>query len=210
MPGTMSSADLVADLKASLQDAANAFVATGDADFIRHLSVAALDFSRIRPRTLLGEINLVADQINYAAPADMHMFKAAVWGASHGVMPWEPSYPGKLPTAQLVSVGDSPAQELHLTPAPSAKQISVLGPLYKFWYFAQHKIDADATKTTIHPSARALLLLRAQAEAMRELAMRNITKPVSMRDGLSSAPRNGTPSALYQALMKEFEDAAAH
>ena len=46
MPGTMIEADLVLDLKASLQDAASVFFAGPDADFRRHLGVAALDFVR--------------------------------------------------------------------------------------------------------------------------------------------------------------------
>ena len=53
--------------------------------------------------------------------------------------------------------------------------------------------------------SRSLLLLRAQAEACRELALRNVSKPVTMRDAVGSQPRNGTPSALYQMLLTEFE-----
>ena len=46
-----------------------------------------------------------------------------------------------------------------------------------------------------------------ESEAMRELAMRNVIKPQAMRDGYSSTPRNGTPSALFEALMAEFKGA---
>jgi hypothetical protein len=35
--------------------------------------------------------------------------------------------------------------------------------------------------------------------------IRNIKKPVNMRDGLHSAPRNMSPSALYKLLMDEWE-----
>ena len=46
--------------------------------------------------------------------------------------------------------------------------------------------------------------------AMKEMAMRNIGKPATMRDGISGQTRNGTPSYLFETLMKEFENAAAH
>ena len=62
-----------------------------------------------------------------------------------------------------------------------------------------------AAQTTVPEHSRSLLLLRAQAEACRELALRNVSKPVTMRDAVGSQPRNGTPSALYQMLLAEFE-----
>ena len=206
MPGSMSQADLVADLKASLQDAADVFSAANDADFKRHLDMAALDFTRFRPRTMLGQVTLVADQVEYAAPSGCMVFKSSLWGVSRA-KPWETSWPGRLPNAMVVEGASS--RELHLSPPPSAEQITVLGATYKFYYFARHVIDATAANTSIQSGDRGLLLLRAQAEAMKEMAMRNIKKPVQMRDGLSSAPRNGTPSALYEILWKQFEKAAA-
>lgn len=202
----MSQADLVADLKASLQDAAKLFVAASDADFIRHLVAAALDMARKRPRTLLGTLTLVADQDAYDAPADFVSFKSDLWGiGARRYQPWETNYPGRLPDVSVV--GDVGAQVIYLSPAPTAFQIGVLGSAYKFYYYAAHSISATAASTTIKAADRGLLLLRAQAEAMKEMAMRNIGKPVSMRDGLSQGPRNGTPSFLFETLMQQFEGA---
>lgn len=207
MPSTMSQADLVADLKASLQDAANVFTAAADADFIRHLTAAALDMRRKRPRTLLGTITLVADQDAYAAPADFAAFKSDLWGiGARKYQPWEVNHPGRLP--DVSASGDAGAQTLYLSPAPTSFQIGVLGAAYKFYYYAAHSISATAASTTILPADRGLLLLRAQAEAMKEMSMRNIGKPVTMRDGMSQGPRNGTPSALFIELMKLFEGGA--
>lgn len=202
----MSQADLVADLKAGLMDSAEVFTAALDADFIRHLTAAALAMGRPRPRTLLGTLTLVADQVGYAAPADFHAFKAPLWGASTA-KPWDKNWPGRLPCAYAVEV--SGAIEIHLDPAPTTAQITQLGSAYKFYYFAKHAIGAAAADTTVRPGDRGLLLLRAQAEAMREMAMRNIKKPVQLRDGLASAPKNGTPAALFQALMDLFDKEAA-
>ncbi len=206
MPGTMTRADLLADFKTSLQAAANVF-AVDDSDFSRHLDAAALDMGRVRPRTLLGEIALVDEQFNYAVPADFLTYKSDLWGIpARRINPWEKSYPGKLPDVRAAVNGST--HELHFMPAPTAVQIGQLGSAFKFYYFAAHSIGATAAETTIQPGDRGLLLVRAQAEAMKEMAMRNISKPVTMRDGISQGPRNGTPSYLFEVLMKMFEGAA--
>jgi hypothetical protein len=202
----MSQADLVADLKAGLLDSADVFTAAADADFIRHLGAAALALARPRPRTLLGELTLVADQPGYAAPSDFHAFKTGLWGSTTA-RPWEKSWPGRIPVARAVEVDG--AIEIHLDPAPTSAQIALLGSAYKFYYFAKHSISTTAASTTVRPGDRGLLLLRAQAEAMKEMALRNIKKPVQLRDGLASAPRNGTPAALFESLLALFDKEAA-
>lgn len=207
MAGTMTRADLVADLKASLQDAAKVFTAANDADFSRHLDAAALDMGRVRPRTMLGTITLIADQYNYTAPADLLSYKSDLWGIpGRRIHPWESSYPGRLPDVRSAVSGTT--RELHFLPAPTAAQITALGAAFKFYYFAAHSIGAAAVDTTIQAGDRGLLLLRAQAEAMKEMAMRNIAKPVSLRDGMSQGPRNGTPGYLFEQLLKMFEASA--
>jgi hypothetical protein len=209
MAGTMIEADLVADLKASINAAATVFVAASDGDFKRHLAVAALAFGRMRPRTLVGTLTLVADQPAYAVPSDFLAFKSSLWGIAPTarVQPWEKSWPGRLPVVRYVETA-ADTNKLYLDPPPTAAQISVLGAEYRYYYYARHAIHAsDTAKTTILPGERGRLILRAQAEAMRELAMRNLMKPVQMRDGVSSVTRNGTPAYLYEALMKEFEGA---
>lgn len=205
MAGTMSRADLKADLKLSLQDAAKVFTAANDADFDRHLDAAALDMGRIRPRTLLGSLTLLAEQYNYAAPADFLSFKSYLWGIGKP-QPWEKNYTGRLPDVRSAVNGST--RELHLLPAPTGHQISVLGSAFKYYYYAAHSIGTNAADTTIQAGDRGLLLLRAQAEAMKEMSMRNIGKPVQLRDGISQGPRNGTPQHLFEVLMKQFEEAA--
>jgi hypothetical protein len=156
---------------------------------------------------LLGTLTLVADQQAYAAPVDILIFKSALWGVGRTSRPWERSWTGYLPDVRLAVNGS--VRELHLLPAPTAHQISILGSAYKFYYFAAHIVSANAVETTIAQGDRGLLLLRAQAEAMRELAARNLGKPVSMRDGISGGTRNGTPTYLFEALMREFDSRIA-
>lgn len=208
MAGTMSQADLVADLKASLHDAASVFTAANDADFVRHLAIAALDFGRVLPLVKTGTLTLVADTASYAAPADLLRIDGEMW-SSRGTLPqpWEASYPGQLPRPRVV--GASGGKLIVFTPPPSAAHILALGSAFSYLYSAAHAIGAAATDTTIAAGDRGLLLLRAQAEALREMAIRNVGKPVQLRDGLSGTPRNGTPAALYQALLDEFNLAAA-
>lgn len=202
----MTMPDLVADLKASLQDSASFFTAANDADFERHMTNAALDFGRVRRRTLVGSVALVVNTDDYQAPADLLFFKAPIWGVGErrSRQPWDKTWPGRLP---VVTVYESAAgRMLHMVPAPTQAQIDLLGATFRFYYFAGHVIDAnDATKTSIQPGDRALLLLRAQAESMKEASMRNIARPVALRDGMSQVPRNGIPAALYQQLMGDFE-----
>lgn len=198
MAGTMSRADLLAFYKASLMDAAKAFTAADDADFNRHLDTAAADMHRVRPITLLGEVTLIAEQGEYAAPADMARFKSAIWGVRKA-MPWEKSYPGLLPNAKKI---DGPAGALlSLSPAPSAFQIAVLGSAYRFYYVGRHSIGATAAETTIDLDDRPLLIMRAQAEAMNELAMRDTMRPVQIGGGHGGIAKTGMPTALWEKLM---------
>lgn len=207
MAGTMSQADLVADFKASLQDLAEVFSAANDADFKRHLNLAAMDLGRFRGRTLLGSLTLVADKYDYPAPANFLKFKSSLWGVNART-PWDKTWPGRLPDVHFLYTA-SGAGELHFMPAPTSAQITALKADYKYYYFAGHVIAEAAGDTTVRTVDRGLLILRAQAEALRELALRNIKKPVALRDGISNAPRNSTPTALYEAFLKEFEMAAA-
>jgi len=207
MPGTLSEADLVVDLKASLQDAALVFTAASDADFKRHLATAARAFGKKRSRTLLGTLALVAAQADYAAPASFLAFKSHLWGVTPiaKCQPWETNWPGRLPDARYVETAEG--SMLTLEPAPTSFQISVIGNEFRYYYFAGHVIGQAASGTTILPGERGVLILRAQAEAMREMAMRNIAKPVQMREGMMSQARNGTAAALYEKLIDEFNAA---
>lgn len=208
MAGTMALADVVADLKRSLHDSANVFNAPDDADFVRFVRLALPDMGWKRPCTRLGQVMLSAGESRYALGAypDFANYKTHLWSRSLCYpQPWEPGYPGALPRVSMLR--DGLANYLVFDPAPSSLHLAALGSVFKFWYFGLHVVDADAANTTVAPQDRGLLLLRAQAEAMRELSIRNAGKPVQLRDGLSGTARNSTPAALHEALMAAFREA---
>lgn len=200
MAGTMSLADLVADLKSSLHDAADVFTVENDGDFVRMLGTAALELSRVRPLQKQGSMTLVADVAVYDAPAGACGLRSHLWGISpvRAKKAWETGYPGRLPCATING------NYLMLDQPPTAQQIALLGAEFRFYYYALHVIGTASADTTINPEDRGLLLLRAQAEAMREMAMRGLTRPVHMRDGMSSQTRNGTPASLMTVMLDEF------
>lgn len=198
----MALAELVFDLKASIMDGASAFRAPDDADFVRHVRLAGHALAQARPRTAVASITLAAGQPNYPAPADLWLYKSALWGTLRA-QPWDKAWPGRLPEVRTV------AGELWFTPAPSAHQVAVLGAEFTFYYYALHLVAADAAETTVPEGERDLLLVRAQAEAMRELAMRDSVRPTAARDGFSGLPRSGLPSALYREFLAEFDRRAA-
>ena len=195
----VSLAALVADLKASLGDAASRFQAPDDADFVRHLRAAGLDFGRVAPVTLMGSLALEVGVDDYPAPADFVRFKLSTWERSQArsPKPWEKSWCGPFPR---VTAADG---RLVLTPAPTAQQVAVLGSEYRFFYFAGLAVSAD--QSTVQEADRGLLILRAQAEAMRELAMRESMRPGKMADGVSGMAKASTPAGLAQAFLAEWE-----
>lgn len=199
--GGMGLADLVMDLRSSLRDAASTFTAPGNEDFVRHLTLAAADMHRIRPRTLIGEVLLTAGVSEYQAPADLLRFKSAIWGVQpdyNRAKPWEKTWPGLLPRCQAC------AGLLSMLPAPTENQIALLGRQYRFYYVAVDRIGEAAADTTIAPGDRHLLLMRAQAEAMHELAMRDSVRPVQVGGGHGQQAKTGTPQAIWDQLMKAW------
>lgn len=200
----MSIADLQEDLKFSLRDSAEVF--DEEDAFARLLRTAALAFNDERPRTLFAEVSILMGVDTYPAPANMYRYKAGMWGRNCRLQTWDPGWPGAAPDFVAVEEdsGNGPVKLLRLDAMPTYLHLQAFGSTFGFYYLASHHIDEQASKTTISPGDRDLLILRAQAEAMREMVMRNIKKPVQQRDGLNSAPKNMTPSAFYDKLMEEW------
>lgn len=197
---------LVADYKASLQDAAKVFA--DPADLERHLRAAARALAtEKRPRTKAGSFTLVADQGDYTGvPADLLSPKVGTWGIVN-TKPW--NLPGGGLPVLMLATDASDAPVLRLTPAPTCEQIRAYGSEYHYYYLADHTLSDVEADSTITERDRNLLILRAQVEGMRELAFRNTTKPVTLRDASAGgAPSNMQPAALYERLLKEWKEAA--
>lgn len=200
-------ADLLPDYKASLNDAASVFTAADDADYKRHLSIAAAALSREkRPRTVAADLTVTAGVGEYTGvPADLIAPKVSLWNNGHA-SPWTLP-PGPLPTLSVL--GDGDGRVMVLQPAPTAAQIACFGATYRYYYLAEHAITTDAATSTLLPKDKALLILRAQIEAMRELSFRAYKKPITLRagDGVAGgvASKNQTPPALWDLLRAEYE-----
>lgn len=200
----MSQNELVADLKNMLMDAADKF-STDDTDFVRQLNFALNDLSSVRPRRNVGTLTLQAGVAEYSAPTDMVKMDFPLWGNAERRTrkQWHSNYPGPAPRVDVF--GDPGSQMIMLTPPPTATHITDLGDQYKFYYCAKHSIGADAANTTVSEADRSLLLIRAAAQAMNELAANGITKPTKLSSaGVGSMPKNGTPAALADSLLKQF------
>lgn len=206
----MSLADLVADLKTSMHDSADVFKTDGDVDWVRFLTQSLPDMQVKRPVTRLGSVLLAAGTAVYALASasypDYVGYKTMLWGAERCMpKPWEVGYAGAVPRVR--EAWDGAAWTLVFDPAPTYLHLNALGSTFKFWYFARHVLGAAAVDTTVAPGDRALLLLRGQAECLREMALRNANKPTSLRDGITGQTRQGHPAALFQTMLDLFKAA---
>lgn len=195
----MGRAALVADLKASLMDAGKVFKPE---DFDRMLDTAAGDMHLVRPRVKQATLTLAAGVSEYPAPADLLSVQSLAWGRASVAQPWEPNHPGPLP--RLRTLGSGAAATLLLTPAPTGRQIALLGATCPYLYIATDVIGETPAETTIAADARGLLLLRAQAEAMLMLAQRDSVRPVQTAAGGGSQTKTGMPAALWQDFLAAF------
>lgn len=204
MTATMSLEQLTESLKTSLMDSAGLFLD----ELPQLLTIAAQDLARVRRRTLVGSIQLRPGKDIYLAPEDLMDFKLSTWGQQQRkiMKPWQPKYPRQLPD---VSVLDGSPKYLVLSFIPTGDQIGLMGSEFRFFYFANHHIDEDGSKTTVSERKRNLLLLRAQAEAMKWLSMRNVDKTVSAKHAISGASKGGVPAALYRILLEDWERRAS-
>lgn len=204
----MPTAEILALYKRSLLDAAAVFTAPDDADFLRHLRIAAREIAVCkRTRTAYGTLSLVPGQDLYPAPENLLLPKVSAWGVTNSLAPWDLPR-GPLPALSLVEDGPE-GRALRLSPAPSAHQVRVFGAEYPYYYLSAHELP-DTGPSTITQRELNLLILRAQVEALREMTVRNHNKPVNLRqgEGLSGVARNMTPAALYAAFLNEYQEAA--
>lgn len=194
-------ADLIKRLESSFLDSKKQFK---EPDYPRLIETAVVEYSHRRPRERVLTMTLTAGCSLYECPEDLVQVLGCDWGRSakaHG-NPWDDGWPGQLPEMRVVEWGDRRA--LRLSPTPTARQVGLLGPFCTYRYAALHLLQDQGA--TFNEAGAVLVILRAQAEAMREAAMRNVDRPYQLRDGISAQPRNGTAGYLYQVLLAEFNE----
>ncbi len=198
----MSRQSLRDSLAAILCDAAAKF---DDANLDQQLDTAARELSRVKPTVKNATLTLVAEQTDYAAPADL----LAPMGSRYGFTglrdyrPWETRYPKDLPRL-AVERDENDERVLLLTPPPNADLISRHGAEYRYRYKIKHVIADDPANTTVPEDQRDLLLQRSLIAALHALAASGIAKPVSLGASGYSAPRNGHPAALAEQLLDDW------
>lgn len=195
----MKMSDLVASLSLALKDTKELF--EGQLEDI--IGIALRDFSRYSPLTLTGSIDLVADVDVYEAPDNLIDVKVHSWGRAQRRLPfWDPQHPRTLPRLSAFDAGD--AMQLRLSSPPSAGMIGQLGAKMPYFYYAEREIDGD--QVPVRGRDADILLVRAQAEVMRQLANHHVNRPVATRDVVGSQPRNGTPAALCELYLRHFQE----
>lgn len=193
-------------LESSLLDAVKIFgdnAAAWNPHLERHLDAAVTDFDRVAPLLEGAQIQLIADAANYAADARAIRFHGSeILDKQQHIDPWDDFRVPEVPVPSLARISN--VKTWVFRPVPTAFILNRIGSIYPFTYFAAHKLDAT-DNTTFDARHLPLLVLRAQVEALRELAVRNAHKPVALRDPNYSQIRNGTPAALAEQFMRLWE-----
>lgn len=191
-------ADLIADHKAQLGKAVERFRTPDDADFIRHLALAARRLDGKRPRQKLSMLAVTVGEVDYPAAVESLAILAHEWGIGTIRQPWDSDFMGIPPLIRQLDSDDGP--RWRLSAAPTANQIAAWGPTLPVRYQAAHEISE--LRITPPDADRPLVLLAALIEAMRDLSTE--TAVVQLHKGLTGIPTAGTPAYLYEKLLQEF------
>lgn len=197
---------------ASLLDAVKLFGETAEQQapiLDAQLQTACRSLSRVLPRVVEASLALEAGQAGYTAPADAIDFvssRAVDRNAERE--PFDPLWMAQIPVPTLSLAGST--RRWLFRPVPCSRFLGIFGSAYAYEYAASHLLSDTPAETTLPDEFEPLLILRAQVEAMRALAIRNAHKPVAMRDAVYSQTKNGTPAALADLFMKLFEQETRH
>lgn len=201
MTDALTLSALAESLTTTLGDARNRHA---DADApTRHIRVAVADLHRVRPHMCAQLVTLSAGQERYLLNDNAVAFHSASWVARWlGIAPWDRA--GVVMPSAVIRHSEH-SRALELLPAPTSPFLAMVGRLHTLHYYAQHTVGEQPEQTSVAREDRALVILRAQAEAMKEIALANSGKPGTFKGGDASMPRNSTPAAVYRELMAEFE-----
>jgi len=195
------------ELKQSLINALSASYEFIEGQEERILHIAARELARVKRRVLTDTLMLIPGRTFYDAPEDLIEVKISDWGLQQKriLKPWQVDYPSQLP--DIIVVNTSPKQ-LKLSYVPQYSQIQSMGEEMLYQYYATHRLSENKSETTVPDDQQDLLILRAQAEAMKILSARFAGSTATAKSTISGIPKIGTPAALYHMLMKEFRSMA--
>lgn len=170
-----------------------------------HLATAVTDYNRVRPRIVGFDLQLVAGQRDYPAPAGALRFHLCELVAANDQLdPYDPRHVDHVPMPVLIRNADG-ARVWRFSPVPSQRLVNVFGSVYRYTAVVTHRLADTASETTFWAEDLPQLVMRAQVESLRALAVRNAHKPFTTRDPSQSQTRNGTPAALAQMVMADWE-----
>lgn len=192
-------AELIAAHKAQLGRMVERFREADDADFARHLQLAARRLDARWPRVQPATLTVTAAVNEYPAPAGCQTVLSHSWGRGHRPTPWDETAPGPPPLLSLLY--NAGGRVLWLEPAPTWTQIVVWGAEFPYRYQVAHGITE--TEVTVDEDRRADVLLAALIEALRDLSAE--TALVQLQKGLAGLPNAGSPAYLYAAALQEWD-----
>src|SRR3546814_4311141 len=132
---------------------------------------------RVLPLTAARTLTIVAGLADYAAPVDAIGFIASDWVTRNaGRNPWDPCFVSVVPQPALVRTAAGTLWRF--SPLPDCATVIRLGADFPYTYRAAHKLTETEADAKFPADQTPLVILRAQAAAMRELAIRHAHKPV--------------------------------
>nr|WP_285897054.1 hypothetical protein [Vibrio sp. SCSIO 43169] len=167
------------------------------------IEIALADFSRYRPQTKIATFTLMSNQLLYKAPVGLIRVRNVLYGQSQRAkQPWEAGYPRNLPRLSVVD-DDSDAKWIQLSHFPADSVVMSCGRDFSYTYYACRKIVNGTINIDVQDEP--LLILRCMAEAVKYIAIHQLSKTVSVRNSIGGEAKNGTPAAVHEQLMTLFE-----
>lgn len=195
----MNVSDLTTQLQKALKDSAELL----EGIELQIIQVALADFSRYRPQTKIATLSLMTNQLLYKAPVGLIRIRNVLYGQSQRAkQPWEPGYPRNLPRLSVVE-DETDSKWIQLSHFPADSVLMSCGREFSYTYCACRKITNDAINIDVQDEP--LLLLRCMAEAVKYIAIHQLSKTVSVRNSIGGEAKNGTPAAVHEQLMSQFE-----
>ena len=177
-----------------------------DTAFERAINAALRDLSDARPLSGSDSVMLQSGIAAYPVRDCVLDYKSSQWGQWPDLEPWDANWPGTRPRVFLSR--NITGKYLEFVPAPTAAQLRVYGSAFVYQYKTLHVLtDEDCTVTDADVG---LLRTRALAELMKELMAAGVTNSVQINRGGSGggafSPSNGSPSTIYDALMRAYRE----